>query len=118
MARGSGSDVVALTEASLLDYLVARADGTAARMVAQGARLLAEADGRAGGALVETLVAYVESGLNVEAAARRLVVHANTVHYRLRKIASITGRDVRDVREVLDLALGVRVLRQRDEAPR
>lgn len=115
MARSSDADVVALTEASLLDYLVARADATARRVVADGARLLADADARAGGDLVETLSAYVETGLNVEATARRLVVHANTVHYRLRKIASITDRDVRAVREALDLVLGVRVLRQQGE---
>lgn len=118
MARTSGPDVVALTEASLLDYLVARADATARRMVTEGARLLAEADARAGGDLVETLGAYVDCGLNIEATARELVVHANTVHYRLRKIASITGRNARDVRAVLDLALGVRVLRQHDAASR
>lgn len=47
----------------------------------------------AGPTLVETLDAYLDSGGAIEACARTLFVHPNTVRYRLRRIADVTGRD-------------------------
>jgi DNA-binding PucR family transcriptional regulator len=49
--------------------------------------------GDAGPALTETLDAYLDSGGAIEACARKLFVHPNTVRYRLRRIADFTGRD-------------------------
>jgi hypothetical protein len=46
---------------------------------------------RAGGQLLETLDAYFAGGGVLEAAARTLYVHPNTVRYRLRRIAVVTG---------------------------
>ena len=45
----------------------------------------------AGGELVETLAAYLEQAGSVEGAARLLFVHPNTVRYRLRRVADLTG---------------------------
>jgi DNA-binding PucR family transcriptional regulator len=53
----------------------------------------------AGGPLLETVTAYVESGGSLEATARTLFVHPNTVRYRLRRVADITGYDPADPRE-------------------
>jgi DNA-binding PucR family transcriptional regulator len=47
----------------------------------------------AGPALSETLDAYLDSGGAIEACARQLFVHPNTVRYRLKRIADFTGRD-------------------------
>jgi len=47
----------------------------------------------AGGALAETLQTYLEGGGALESCARALFVHANTVRYRLRKVADLTHRD-------------------------
>lgn len=47
----------------------------------------------AGPALMETLDAYLDSGGAIEACARKLFVHPNTVRYRLKRIADFTGRD-------------------------
>jgi len=49
--------------------------------------------GDAGPALAETLDAYLDSGGAIEACARKLFVHPNTVRYRLKRIADFTGRD-------------------------
>ena len=46
---------------------------------------------RAGGELVETLDAFFAAGGVLESAARTLFVHPNTVRYRLKRIAEITG---------------------------
>ncbi|MCW2654017.1 MAG: hypothetical protein JWR32_4993 [Mycobacterium sp.] len=47
----------------------------------------------AGPALTETLDAYLDCGGAIEACARKLFVHPNTVRYRLKRIADFTGRD-------------------------
>lgn len=61
------------------------------------------------GSLLETLTAYLATGRSLEAAARTLYVHPNTVRYRLRRVAEVTGWDPLDPREafVLQSALAV-----------
>jgi hypothetical protein len=57
--------------------------------------------------MLETVDAYVGSGGSIEATARSLFVHANTVRYRLRRIAEVCGYDLtagRD-RHVVQVAL-------------
>ena len=46
---------------------------------------------RSGGELLETLDGFFAAGNVLESAARALYVHPNTVRYRLRRIAEITG---------------------------
>jgi DNA-binding PucR family transcriptional regulator len=46
---------------------------------------------RARGTLIETLAAYFQHGSSLEGAARALFVHPNTVRYRLRQVADLTG---------------------------
>jgi DNA-binding PucR family transcriptional regulator len=63
----------------------------------------------AGGALLETLDAYLEGGGTLEGCARVLFVHANTVRYRLRRIAEITGRTPAVPRDALVLRIALTV---------
>jgi DNA-binding NarL/FixJ family response regulator/DNA-binding PucR family transcriptional regulator len=44
-----------------------------------------------GPALLETLTTYLEQGSSLEATARMLFVHPNTVRYRLRRVTELTG---------------------------
>jgi PucR C-terminal helix-turn-helix domain/GGDEF-like domain len=44
-----------------------------------------------GPALLDTLTTYLEQGSSLEATARMLFVHTNTVRYRLRRVAELTG---------------------------
>lgn len=53
---------------------------------------------RAGGVLVETVTAFLESGGALESTARALFVHANTVRYRLRRVAEVCGESPTDPR--------------------
>ncbi len=46
---------------------------------------------RSGGELLETLDAFFAAGGTLESAARSLFVHPNTVRYRLKRIAEVTG---------------------------
>jgi DNA-binding PucR family transcriptional regulator len=45
----------------------------------------------AGAPLLDTLTTYLEQGSSLEATARLLFVHPNTVRYRMRRVAEITG---------------------------
>jgi len=53
----------------------------------------------AGSPLLKTLDAYLDHAGALEPAARSLFVHPNTMRYRLRRIAELTGRDPRDGRD-------------------
>ena len=58
---------------------------------------------------METLGTYLELGHSLEATARELFVHANTVRYRLKRVCDVTGWDPLLPREafVLQAALVV-----------
>nr|WP_246283955.1 helix-turn-helix domain-containing protein [Nocardioides perillae] len=66
----------------------------------------------AGGALVETLGAYFHQGASVEGTARALFVHANTVRYRLRRVAEVTGLVPTDPRQGFTLRIALVLGRQ------
>lgn len=92
--------------ADLLPERVLAGDAEAARTLREEIYAPLEA---ASGPLVETLACYLKSGRSLEAAARELFVHPNTVRYRLRRISQIVGWDPTDAREgfVLQIALVV-----------
>jgi len=79
---------------------------------------VAEHEERHGGDLLATLRAWLAAGCSTAAAADTLVVHRNTVTYRLGRIEQLTGRSLRDsrVRLELELALTIREIVQA-EAP-
>lgn len=60
--------------------------------------------------LLDTLRAYVESGLSARETARRVFVHPNTVPYRLKTISSLLGRDVSDPASTVLLELALRAV--------
>jgi hypothetical protein len=61
----------------------------------------------AGPTLLETAATYLEHGRSLEETARALFVHPNTVRYRLRKVAEVTGLRPADARDgyVLHVAI-------------
>ena len=63
----------------------------------------------AGPTLSETLDAYLDCGGAIEACARKLFVHPNTVRYRLRRIADFTGRDPTQPRDAYVLRVAATV---------
>ena len=71
----------------------------------------------AGPALTETLDAFLDSGGAIEACARKLFVHPNTVRYRLKRIADFTGRDPTVPRDAYVLRVAATVGRLGYPAP-
>ena len=88
----------------LLPERLLSGDDTAGRLlVERGYRRLAEGPP----SLLETVATYLDLGRSLEGAARALFVHPNTVRYRLRRVADITGWDPTDPRDgfVLQIAI-------------
>jgi len=67
---------------------------------------------RAGGGVLETVRAVLASGGNLEASARAIFVHPNTVRYRLKRAAELTGLSATDPRGswTLQVALALAAL--------
>jgi hypothetical protein len=108
--------VVALDDLSPLEYLALRSDATAQRLVSPAIADFLTEDAARGATLTRTLLAYVEADLNVTSAAKRLFVHPNTAHYRLARIADRTGLDMRNVADLMQLLVAIR-LHAPDAAP-
>ena len=53
--------------------------------------------------LITTLRSYLDNGRSLEATARELFVHPNTVRYRLKRVSEIIGWDATGAREALIL---------------
>ncbi|MEU9794780.1 helix-turn-helix domain-containing protein [Streptomyces sparsogenes] len=70
---------------------------------------LIRADLASGGDLVRSLAAYLETAGDIRLAARRLVLHPNTLRYRLRRTRERFGIDLDDPDTRLVLALAVRL---------
>ncbi|MGI9093824.1 MAG: PucR family transcriptional regulator [Mycobacteriales bacterium] len=61
----------------------------------------------AGGPLLDTVSAYFDAGRSLEATARALFVHPNTVRYRLRRVADLTGHSPTRGRDAFTLQVGM-----------
>ncbi|MDH6134055.1 hypothetical protein P3T37_003454 [Kitasatospora sp. MAA4] len=64
---------------------------------------LAEHDRSSGGALLATLVTFLDHDCSWARTAESLHVHVNTVHYRIRRIEELTDRDLGRLDDRLDL---------------
>ena len=105
----AGGGVLSLADLTPFEYLTMRDDAVARRMVDPDiARFIGE-DRAHGGMLIRTLVAYADADLNAKAASEALLIHVNTAHHRLGRIAERTGRDLRRLSDVIDLLIAIRI---------
>lgn len=85
-----------VTSDDLLPERALSGDGHARRQLVQDVFVpLLEA----GDPTLDTVSSYLDHGGSIEATARAMFVHANTVRYRLRRAAEITGLSVSDPRQ-------------------
>ena len=70
--------------------------------------------------LLATLWCYLDNGRSLEATARELFVHPNTVRYRLKRVSEVIGWDATGAREslILQAALILGSIAEPDAAPR
>ncbi|MFC4949659.1 PucR family transcriptional regulator [Pseudonocardia sp. GCM10023141] len=85
----------------LLEYQLSRPTAASARLAA----LLAPLDDQPD--LLATLAAYLRTGQNRRQTATALHVHPNTVDYRLRRVAAITGLDPTRAADVTRIEVGL-----------
>ncbi|ABK52652.1 transcriptional regulator, CdaR family [Acidothermus cellulolyticus 11B] len=67
--------------------------------------------------LVDTVATYLEQAGSLEATARMLFIHTNTVRYRLRRVADLTGYSPTDPRDAFALHLALVYGRLTEEKP-
>lgn len=93
----------------LLPERVLAGDGHARRLVVDEVYLPLV---QARGTLIETLTAYFHTGSSIEATARALFVHPNTVRYRLKQVADLTGYSPTQSRDAFTLEIALVLGRQ------
>ncbi|QWZ06447.1 helix-turn-helix domain-containing protein [Nocardioides panacis] len=84
-----------VTSDDLLPERALSGDGHARRQLVQEVYLPLAA---AGSATIETVSSFLDHGGSIEGTARAMFVHANTVRYRLRRAAEVTGLTTNDPR--------------------
>jgi DNA-binding PucR family transcriptional regulator len=92
----------------LVDHLL-RANENAGRVISAALDPLRDYDAQRNASLVDTLRAYVDANFSITGAARAMHVHNNTILYRLDRIRRLTGRDPRAPRDIVFLALSLRL---------
>jgi DNA-binding PucR family transcriptional regulator len=100
----------------LLPERVLAGDGHARRHLVEEVYVPLRQAGGHKGTLIDTLTAYFQQGQSLEAAARALFVHPNTVRYRLRQASDLTGLAATDPRDALTLQLALVLGRQSPRA--
>jgi hypothetical protein len=107
LGRREGMDGAVEADAFVLELFLARAPDLASRLTERVlGPLEAYAERRSSG-LLETLEAFLECGLDRRRAAQQLHVHPNTLDYRLRRIADLTGLEPGRPRDLALLELAV-----------
>lgn len=114
---GPMGGVLALPSLSALDYLISFRDPTAQRLISPTIQQFIQDDLERGGVLTGTLIAYFDCNLNVTAMSKRLYIHTNTAHHRLRKIAELTEVDLRKLEDVLELVVAIRLAQPLGDRP-
>jgi hypothetical protein len=102
------SDLEGSRTTVLLSELVAALSNDTRFLDPRMARLV-DYDDRNNTDLAASLRAYLDAGLNIAKAAQILVVHPNTLRYRLERIQRITGLDMQDPQDRLLTALQLRM---------
>jgi hypothetical protein len=96
--------ICGLDEVLLFDDLTVSAAIDVAQLIPPATkRLLADATMRA------SLEALFDADLNIAIAAKAMTLHPNSLRYRLRRIAEVTGRDPRKLSDLLELILAARL---------
>jgi sugar diacid utilization regulator len=117
---GRRGEVIAFEELGVYQLLFQVADPSELRAFAdQVLGALVAYDRKHQADFVRTLAAYLRHHGSLQNAARELVVHVNTVSYRLQRIETITGLDLQNADDRLAAQLALKILEglDRSEAP-
>lgn len=109
MANGRAPDVASHSDLGAFTLLLSLHDDEALRTYAD--ELLdpiSDGEGEYGAELLRSLEAFIERNGQWERAARDLYCHRHTLRYRIRRIEELTGRDLGQAQDRIELWLALR----------
>jgi purine catabolism regulator len=109
MANGHSPDVASHADLGAFTLLLSLQDDDALRTYADN--LLApieDGEGEYGPELLRSLEAFIERNGQWERAARDLYCHRHTLRYRIRRVEELTGRDLGNAQDRIELWLALR----------
>ena len=106
----TGDDVVRWDD-HLPELLLSRDTGLVGAMARSRLAPLSTLRAQQRARMTDTLLAWLESGLNANEAAERLQIHPQTVRYRMRQLEGLFGERLRDPAERFELELVLRARR-------
>jgi sugar diacid utilization regulator len=110
-ARAGPGEAVAFDDIVIAHLL--RSSDAADRVLGETLAPVCAYDAERGADLLPTLRTYIKSGFSPTRSAQELIVHPNTVLYRLKRVRELTGRDPHDPDDLVLLALALKHLDER-----
>lgn len=109
--------LVALDQASLVDYLHTFINESAARILPPWASKLDQENRASNGQTGATLAVFAQASLHVKDAARILGVHPNTIYFRLNRVHKLTTVNPRSFSGLCEVLLVLRICEARRRDP-
>ena len=109
MANGHTPDVASHRDLGAFTLLLSLQDDDALRTYSENLLgPISEGEGEYGPELLRSLEAFIERNGQWERAARDLYCHRHTLRYRIRRIEELTGRDLSQAQDRIELWLALR----------
>ena len=109
LANGSAPDVASHRDLGAFTLLLSLQDDEALRTYADNLLApISDGEGEYGPELLRSLEAFIERNGQWERAARDLYCHRHTLRYRIRRIEELTGRDLNQAQDRIELWLALR----------
>jgi purine catabolism regulator len=109
LANGSAPDVASHRDLGAFTLLLSLQDDDALRTYAENLLSpIEDGEGEYGPELLRSLEAFIERNGQWERAARDLYCHRHTLRYRIRRIEELTGRDLNQAQDRIELWLALR----------
>lgn len=109
LANGHGPDVASHRDLGAFTLLLSLQDDEALRTYSENLLApISEGEGEYGPELLRSLEAFIERNGQWERAARDLFCHRHTLRYRIRRIEELTGRDLNQAQDRIELWLALR----------
>jgi purine catabolism regulator len=109
MANGTAPDVASHRDLGAFTLLLSLQDDDALRTYSENLLgPISEGEGEYGPELLRSLEAFIERNGQWERAARDLYCHRHTLRYRIRRIEELTGRDLGQAQDRIELWLALR----------
>ncbi|MCB0876741.1 MAG: PucR family transcriptional regulator ligand-binding domain-containing protein [Solirubrobacterales bacterium] len=109
MANGNAPEVASHRDLGAFTLLLSLQDDEALRTYADNLLgPISEGEGEYGPELLRSLEAFIERNGQWERAARDLYCHRHTLRYRIRRIEELTGRDLGQAQDRIELWLALR----------